>query len=121
MARRMNRGEIEVGDFAAEKDRAIDEFGEEFVQARLKDFLDLTVAQPGVSFAGETMTLAALAAIGFGNEIEIARDLVVARDQRAWHLAPQQQQLRDQPRLQPIVIDPVVGPSAETERRIDCH
>ena len=61
------------------------------MQARLEDVLDPPVAQSRMQLAGEAVALAALAAIGLGQQIEILGDLVVAAEQRARHLRPQDQ------------------------------
>src|SRR4051812_41612329 len=93
--------QIELGDVPAERASVSDELGQEFVQAALEDRLDAAEPEPGVELAGKAVALAAFAAVAFRNEVEIARDLRVARAQRARHLGPQDQQLGDLPRMQP--------------------
>src|SRR5208282_2890608 len=101
--------EVKLGDLFAEQDRAIDELGQELMQAALEDLLNLAVAQPRMGLARQSVAFAALA-IGIADRIELARDLVVATEERARHLGPEDQQLGDQPGLEPLLIDPMIAP-----------
>ena len=74
----------------------------------LENLLHAAVLEPGAD--GARLALGrALAAIGAGDVVEIEHEVLVAARERARHLVPQDQQVGDQPRLDALAIDPVIG------------
>ena len=51
----------------------------------------------------------ALLSVGLSDRIEKLHDIVVAGDERARHLDPQDQQVGDEPGLETLAIDPMIG------------
>ena len=71
--------------------------------------LSMRVArEPGQHVAGEALARAA-AAVGVGDEIEVADQDLVAVGERARHLPVEDQEVRDEPGLDALAVDPVVG------------
>src|SRR5581483_3573800 len=85
-----------------------DELADEFVQAALKNAVHAAVLQARAD-AARLALCRALPAINRGDRIEIAHDGFVAGRQRARHLVLEDQEVGDEPGLDAVAIDPVIG------------
>ena len=86
----------------------LDEVVDELVQSGLENLFDTAVLQAGAHGARLTLGVA-LAAIGIGDAIEILHEILVTARQRARHLVLEHEQVGDEPRLDVLAIDPVIG------------
>src|ERR1700737_3590894 len=78
------------------------------MDAVLEDLVHVAVLQAIADAAGMTLR-GALAAIGDADLVEIAYQIAVTAGQRTRQRIVEDQEIRDQPRLQRLPIDPVVG------------
>ena len=85
-----------------------DELADELVQALLEDLLHAAVLKPGADRAGLPLRRA-LAAIGLRDVVEVLHQIAVAARERARHLVLEDEQVGDQPRLDALPVDPVIG------------
>src|ERR1700730_14966145 len=86
----------------------LDEGGDEFMQAGLKNFLCRCVREPRDHLMGLSLRRAD-AAIGAADCVEEMDDIVVAGDERARHFLFEDQKIGDQPWLHALAIDPMIG------------
>src|SRR5215468_2144777 len=84
------------------------EIGDELMKARLEYLLHPAVLQPGADGAGLTLRLS-LAAIGSGDQVTKAHQVDVAARQRTRHLLVEDKEVGDEPRLEVVAVDPVIG------------
>src|SRR5208282_6212046 len=83
-----------------------DEFVDEFMQPVLENLLDPTVLQSPAD--GPRLALRrSLAAVGFGDAIEVLHQVLIAACERPRHFVPQYEQIGHKPRLDVLAIDPV--------------
>src|SRR5258708_2877704 len=84
------------------------EFGDEFMQAGLEYLLHPAVLQPRADGAGLALR-ETLAAIGGGNQVAEAHQVFVAACQRARHLFVENKKVGDEPGLEVLTVEPVIG------------
>src|SRR5882757_11263457 len=94
------------GDDFAEPAVVGDEFLNEFMHAALENVVHMAVFETVANAAGVALR-GALAAIGDADLVEIAHQVAVAACERARQRVVEDQQVRDQPRLERLAIDPV--------------
>ena len=85
-----------------------DELADELVQAALENLLHSAVLDPCADGAGLPLRRS-LAAIGASDVIEVLHHITVAARERARHLVLEDEQVRDQPGLHALPINPMVG------------
>ena len=100
--------QILLRDGRSEPVVVLDEIVDELVQSGLEDFLDATVLQPSPDRTRLALRVA-LAAIGAGDAVEILHKVLVAARKRARHFVLEHEQIGDQPGLDVLAIDPVIG------------
>src|SRR5262245_5852743 len=100
--------QILLGDGGAETVVVLDEFADELVHSLLENLLHAAVLEPGAHGAGLALGRT-LAAIGAGDVVEIEHEVLVAARERARHLIAQDEEIGDQPGLDALAVDPVVG------------
>src|SRR5690606_2040398 len=81
---------------------------DELVQARLEDGLDRGVAETHVDAARKALAVA-LPAVGSGQLVEVTVDAAVAGGERARHVLLEDEQVRHEPRLHAVAIDPAIA------------
>src|ERR1700754_514854 len=91
--------QVLLGDDFAEPRIVRDEFLNEFVHAVLEDIVHVAVLEPVADTAGVALR-GALAAIGDADLVEVAHEVAVTTGERARQRVVEDQQVRDQPRLQ---------------------
>src|SRR3974377_2340550 len=85
-----------------------DELADEFMQPGLKDFLHPAVLNTGAHGAGLALGRS-LPAICARDMIEIEHEILVAACERARQLIAQDEQVRYEPRLDALTVDPMIG------------
>src|ERR1700722_7741294 len=100
--------EILIGDCAREARVVFDEFSDELVQSALENLVHAHPLEPRVHCPCLALSGPAAPVIA-GEGVERPVDALVAGDERAGHRQLQDQEVGDQPRLDPIAIDPMVG------------
>ena len=93
---------------AAETVVVVDEGADELVQAGLENLVHAAVLQPGADAAGLALRRA-LPAVVAGDAVEVLHQILVAACERARHLLVEDEQVGDQPGLEALAIDPVIG------------
>ena len=107
-ARPFSGEEILLGDRGREARVVLDELGDELVEAALENLGHARTLEPGVHCPRLALGDAA-SPVFAGERIERAVDALVAGDERARHCRLQDQEVGDQPRLDPVAIDPMIG------------
>src|SRR5215203_2278153 len=108
MGQAANSGQILLRQGAAEAVVVVDEGGDELVQARLENLVHAAVLQPAADAAGLPLRWA-LTAVVAGDAVKVLYQILVATRQRPRHLLVEDEQVGDQPRLEALLVDPVVG------------
>src|ERR1700730_7629392 len=86
----------------------LDEGGDEFMQAGLKNLLCRCIREPRHDVMRLPLRWAGVA-IGGADRVEEMDDIVVAGDQRARHFLLKDQKIGNKPWLHALTIDPMIG------------
>src|SRR5262249_25546071 len=100
--------QILLGDGGGEPVVVGDESADELVQPVLEYLLHAAVLEPRADRTREPLRRS-LPAVGARHLIEVAHHVVVAAGERARHLRVEDQEIGDQPRLETLAIDPMIG------------